>query len=83
MACAQCGEVRPLMIPMEPGDGRVRGPWSLCSRCWRYGITDKTPAPPPASPGKPDGRRSPAKDDVGDFSRPSPGKPLRPQGRKS
>lgn len=79
MACAQCGEVRPFMIQMAPGDGRVRGPWELCSRCWRYGITDKVPPPPPAAATKPDERRSPAKDDTGDFSRVPPGsKPLRP-----
>jgi hypothetical protein len=70
------------MISMAPGDGRVRGPWELCSRCWRYGITDKAPPPPPPpppAPKSPESRRSPAKDDAGDFSKvPEGSKPLRP-----
>ncbi len=34
-ACGQCGERRPVMVPMMPGkDG---APWQLCSRCWIEG----------------------------------------------
>ena len=32
MRCESCGEVRPVMLLMEPGpDGQ---PWALCGRCW-------------------------------------------------
>ena len=32
MRCEHCGEVRPVMMLMEPGpDGQ---PWALCGRCW-------------------------------------------------
>jgi hypothetical protein len=35
MACEDCGEQRPVMVPMQPGpDGK---PWEFCSKCWREG----------------------------------------------
>jgi hypothetical protein len=86
MACADCGKTRPIMIPMEPGTGRERGPWELCSVCWRSGFhlslapelqrSDPAPPPPASAPSTP-----PA--ETGDFSRPPPAKPLRPRARKS
>jgi hypothetical protein len=35
-ACANCGELRPVMVVMNGGIGD-KAPWDLCGRCWIEG----------------------------------------------